>query len=142
MTRFAAVSFVLAVAASLSTALADDPRGTFEIDWYTVDGGGGTSSGGGFVLEGTIGQPDAGTMSGGTFELTGGFWAAATPQPCEEDLDGDGTIGLADLSQLLTSFGLCSGDPAYDPFADLDGDGCVNLADLSQLLTVFGLPCP
>ena len=29
----------------------------FAIDWYTVDGGGGASSGGSFTLSGTVGQP-------------------------------------------------------------------------------------
>lgn len=33
------------------------------------------STGGEFELSGTIGQPDAGKMSGGDFTLTGGFWA-------------------------------------------------------------------
>lgn len=46
----------------------------FSIDWFTVDGGGGTSTGGVFAVSGTIGQPDAGTMSGGTYTLQGGFW--------------------------------------------------------------------
>jgi hypothetical protein len=48
---------------------------SFSIDWFTIDGGGGTSSGGTYSLSGTIGQPDAGKMSGGTFTLDGGFWA-------------------------------------------------------------------
>jgi len=30
------------------------------IDWHTIDGGGGTSSGGVYSVVGTIGQPDAG----------------------------------------------------------------------------------
>jgi hypothetical protein len=48
----------------------------FNIDWFTIDGGGGTSGGGPFSLSGTIGQPDAGvTMTGGNFSLTGGFWS-------------------------------------------------------------------
>jgi len=46
----------------------------YSIDWYTVDGGGGTSSGGQYTLTGTIGQPDAGTLSGGPYLLQGGFW--------------------------------------------------------------------
>ena len=46
----------------------------FSIDWYTIDGGGGTSSNGQYVVSGTIGQPDAGAMSGGNFTLQGGFW--------------------------------------------------------------------
>src|SRR5258705_4746069 len=46
----------------------------YAVDWFTLDGGGGTSSGGSFTLTGTIGQPDAGTLSGGNYELQGGFW--------------------------------------------------------------------
>lgn len=45
------------------------------IDWWTVDGGGGTSTGGVYSVSGTIGQPDAGKMSGGQFTLVGGFWS-------------------------------------------------------------------
>ena len=48
--------------------------GQYTIDWSTVDGGGGTSTGGVFTVSGTIGQPDAGAMSGGDYSLTGGFW--------------------------------------------------------------------
>jgi hypothetical protein len=47
----------------------------FTVDWFTVDGGGGNSAGGVYSLSGTIGQPDAGAMSGGGFALTGGFWS-------------------------------------------------------------------
>ena len=47
----------------------------FSIDWFTIDGGGGTSTGGVYTVSGTIGQPDAGpTMSGGSYSLVGGFW--------------------------------------------------------------------
>jgi hypothetical protein len=48
--------------------------GSYEITWYTIDGGGGTSSGGPYVLTGTIGQPDGDWCSGGPYELLGGFW--------------------------------------------------------------------
>ncbi len=46
----------------------------YSIDWHTIDGGGGVSSGGGYSVAGTIGQPDAGTMTGGNWTLAGGFW--------------------------------------------------------------------
>jgi hypothetical protein len=46
----------------------------FALDWFTIDGGGGTSAGGAYSISGTIGQPDAGSMSGGSFALVGGFW--------------------------------------------------------------------
>lgn len=51
---------------------------TYSIDWYSIDGGGGTSSGGNYSLTGTIGQPDAGTLSGGSYTLTGGFMSIVT----------------------------------------------------------------
>jgi hypothetical protein len=42
----------------------------------TVDGGGGTSREGPFVLHGTIGQPEAGARaSSPPYTLTGGFWS-------------------------------------------------------------------
>jgi len=49
----------------------------FAINWHTIDGGGGTSTGGVYSVSGTIGQPDASqqTMAGGNYSLQGGFWA-------------------------------------------------------------------
>ena len=59
--------------------------GELDLSWNTVDSGGGTfSSGDGYALGGTIAQPDAGSLTGGTFTLSGGFWAgqaAPTPPP-------------------------------------------------------------
>jgi hypothetical protein len=46
----------------------------YTIDWHSVDGGGGTSTGGAYAVSGTIGQPDAGKLSGGNYTLEGGFW--------------------------------------------------------------------
>jgi hypothetical protein len=49
--------------------------GSYDLSWWTVDGGGGTSSGNGYTLNGTLGQPDAGTVaSGGGYTLAGGYW--------------------------------------------------------------------
>lgn len=48
--------------------------GQYELNWSTIDGGGGTSSGGPYTLTGTIGQPDAAYSAGGSYELLGGFW--------------------------------------------------------------------
>ncbi|PWU10785.1 MAG: hypothetical protein C5B50_24785 [Verrucomicrobia bacterium] len=54
------------------------PEPGLRLDWFTVDGGGGTSSDGEQILSGTIGQPDAGgPFTNSDFRLTGGFWAAA-----------------------------------------------------------------
>jgi hypothetical protein len=49
--------------------------GSYDLSWWTIDGGGGTSSGNGYTLNATLGQPDAGTLaSGGGYTLAGGFW--------------------------------------------------------------------
>ena len=51
-------------------------RGQYSIPWYTIDGGGGTSTNGQYSITGTIGQADAdGAMTGGSYSLTGGFWS-------------------------------------------------------------------
>jgi hypothetical protein len=56
--------------------------------WYVIASGGGESSGGGFRLDGTIGQPAVARLSGGNYTLQGGFWVeprgaipSATPTP-------------------------------------------------------------
>jgi hypothetical protein len=58
------------------TAFAARAQTNYTIDWFTIDGGGGTSAGGVYAVSGTIGQPDAsGAMTGGNYSLTGGFWS-------------------------------------------------------------------
>lgn len=58
----------------LAFALATSSQAQYALDWWTVDGGGGTSTGGVYSVSGTLGQPDAGTMTGGNFILESGFW--------------------------------------------------------------------
>ena len=55
---------------------------SYSIDWYTIDGGGGTSTGGVYSVSATIGQLDASPqpMTGGNFSLTGGFWSLVAVQ--------------------------------------------------------------
>ena len=69
--------FALLIAAALGLGSVSLHGQNLSIDWFTIDGGGGTSSGGDFALRGTIGQPDtnARPMTGGGFSLTGGFWS-------------------------------------------------------------------
>lgn len=49
---------------------------TYSIRSYTI-GGGGASTAKGYALNGTIGQPDAGSQKGGAYSLSGGFWSVA-----------------------------------------------------------------
>ena len=71
----------------------------FTIDWSTVDGGGGTSTGGVYAVSGTIGQPDAsGALSGGQYSVVGGFWSfIAVPTPGAPPLTIRGTTTNAVL---------------------------------------------
>ena len=59
---------------------------SFAVNWWTVDGGGGSSDGGLYLVSGTMGQAEAqGQSSGGVFAVSGGFWHApagpAAPAP-------------------------------------------------------------
>lgn len=58
--------------------VAAKPANGYELSWYTIDGGGAmNSTGGAYALGGTIGQPDAGALSGTGYTLSGGFWYGA-----------------------------------------------------------------
>lgn len=70
----------VAVVSAMALAAAGARAQSYSIDWYTIDGGGGVSSGGGYTVNGTIGQPDAGVMTGGPYTLSGGFWSVAAVQ--------------------------------------------------------------
>jgi hypothetical protein len=64
------------IASLLWTTSTETPAQPFEITSSTIDGGGGTSTGGVYAVSGTIGQPDAGTtLTNGQYSVTGGFWA-------------------------------------------------------------------
>ena len=56
----------------------------YSLSWSTVDSGGGRSSGDNYTLDGTIGQPDAATSSGGVYTLQGGYWSAFTVPGIED----------------------------------------------------------
>lgn len=135
--RFSAVLILAATAAAVHA----QPAPSIQLDWNTIDGGGGMFSfSRALQLGGTIGQHDAGTtMSGGGLTLTGGFWVVTTTgggAPCIGDLNGDGQVSLADLTLLLSEFGCVA-----NCTADLTNDGQVSLADLTLLLSHFGEIC-
>jgi len=75
----------------------------FSIDWFTIDGGGGTSTGGVYSVSGTVGQPDASAqpMTGGNFSLIGGFWALFAVQTPDAPLL---TIRLTPTNTAIVSW--------------------------------------
>lgn len=69
------VAFVLLITLFSLAGLARGQIDEYILNWWTVDGGGGSSKGNGYTLNGTLGQPDAGTVAtGGGYTLAGGFW--------------------------------------------------------------------
>ncbi len=76
--RLLTIFLSLAIAASASAHSGDVSASlsdSYDLSWNTVDGGGYTfSTGSGYSLGGTIGQPDAGALTGGRYTLGGGFW--------------------------------------------------------------------
>jgi hypothetical protein len=70
---------LLVIAVAILGVISASALGGYTLDWWTVDGGGAMfSSNGSYSLGGTIGQPDAGTSTGGTYTLSGGFWGGGT----------------------------------------------------------------
>jgi hypothetical protein len=133
---------LILVAVSVSgsaAALADD----FTVDWYTIDSGGQMwSTGGGFELGGTIGQADAGVtaMTGGSFELVGGFWAAP-PCWCLSDVNNDGLRDGLDVQEFIDCV-LAGG--VNCACADLYTDGALDLEDVDVFVSdlLAGDACP
>lgn len=150
------------VLAAMTLALAGMPAlAQFDLSWNTIDGGGSmfTTSGGTFNLDGTIGQPDAGTMSGGTFTLTGGFWAVtgAGSAICRGDLNCDGVIDFGDINpfilalsnwpQWLQTYPDC---PPQNADVNADGiyGGAQGFGDINPFISLLNsgggnpIPCP
>lgn len=75
------IAIFLSLAALLLLAGIALASGSYTMHWWTIDSGGETfSTGEGYSLGGTIGQPDAGpALSGGDYTLGGSFWGGAAP---------------------------------------------------------------
>jgi hypothetical protein len=107
----------------------------FELSRWTVDDGGGVfTTGGEFELSGTAGQPDAATMAGGSFQLTGGFWFPLVAGDC----DSDGGVNLFDYDD----FEPCLSGPDTSVTTgcrcqDVDRDGDVDLSDVALFQRSF-----
>jgi hypothetical protein len=76
VTRIVLAIFVLSIALTFSQVTTSaQTGGNYDLTWSAVESGGGMfSTGGTYSLGGTIGQADAGAMSGSSYLLAGGFW--------------------------------------------------------------------
>ncbi|MFO0856916.1 MAG: hypothetical protein U0640_06125 [Phycisphaerales bacterium] len=117
-------------------------------DWFTVDGGGTqTLTGGDLALLGTIGQPDAGTLTGaGGIEVQGGFWFAGVPYCDSIDFNNNSSFfDPEDIDAFLSVYGEgpCIPDTATCNDIDFNNDGSVfDPCDIDSFLLVFSEgPC-
>jgi hypothetical protein len=109
--------------------------GQYEITVFTIDGGGGVSSGGSYSVTGTVGQVDAHTnITGSTLMVGGGFWPA-TRCCCRRDFNANGEVNSQDFFDFLTRFF------AADPLADINCDGVINSQDFFDFLDQYFSGC-
>ena len=86
-------------------ALAATLTSTYSLDWFTFNNGGGSSSGGAYTLNSSIGQSLAGSSSGGSYTLGVGYWSAwadETPVSPTLQLDKAASAPIAAPGQTLT----------------------------------------
>ena len=59
-----------------------EPASGYDLSWWTVGGGGASTTGGIYTLGGTIGQADASQWAGGIYRLNSGFWSGVHLAAC------------------------------------------------------------
>jgi hypothetical protein len=121
---------------------ADEPT-PFDLNWYTIDGGGATYlAAGQYSLGATAGQPDAGSMSGGLFELGSGFWHGVIELSCYPNCDQSTTpplLNVLDFSCFINAFA------AGDSYANCDNSSTppvLNVLDFACFINAFAAGCP
>lgn len=102
---------LLTFAASLCAGAATAQ--SYSIDWHTIDGGGGTSTGGAYLVSGTMGQADAGNTSGGTYSLNGGFWLGPEGETIFDNIGGSANGGFGVTASTWTASKFCLGSQVY-----------------------------
>lgn len=77
------------------TARAQSSGGPFQITKSVTAGGGGRTQSTNLALEGTVGQPAAGPVGGGTYTLAGGFHTPETQAGCQFALSPNAGVAPA-----------------------------------------------
>ena len=134
----------MALAASLVSALllggmpvaTAQTGGPYDLSWHNI-GPGGSASGGSYDLLGSIGQPDAATMSGGPYSLTGGFLPGGPTCALAGDLNGDGQVTVLDIQMIAAAWPQATASFPYDQ----SGDGDLDIQDVTLVTAQFGDAC-
>jgi len=123
------ILLMIGIGTTLAIAIpaAAQSGGTFDLTWNSIDGGGGTSTGGTYELTGTIGQADTGVSSAGALVNSAGF------------LPGNFgcVVNLRDLVAFAQKW-LSRGTTG----ADFDHSGRVDIADFAIFSREWMDGCP
>jgi hypothetical protein len=131
----------------------------YQIDWYVIGAGGGTSTSTNYQLTGTIGQPIVGTSSSTNYSIDAGFWVGVAPTGGCSYIDGDvNNNGAFNGIDVTYSVGYFKGGPV-PPYScdcnssswfvagDVNGNCAFNGIDVSYMVGYFKggpspIPCP
>jgi hypothetical protein len=85
---------LLAAAVMSSAVLAQSASASYQVPRQSIDGGAGRATSASYTLNGTIGQPDAGTTkTSASYTLRGGFHRAAPAAPLPDPIFSNGFEG-------------------------------------------------
>ncbi len=119
---------ILIICLLINVTVLGQSGGDYVISRSRVASGGGMSRGGQFVLSGTIGQPDAGYLGGGNYELLGGFWVG-------------GPLCIIEFEDFAR-FAIYWMQSGTDLPADLFEDGVIDYDDLLEFANLWLCICP
>ena len=112
-----------------------------DLSWHTVDGGGAEASGEGFTLLATIGQADAGVLSGVGYEISGGFCLGGAAA-CYANCDGSTSAPVLNVNDFVCfQQKYAAGDVA----ANCDGSTSVPLLNVNDFVCFqqkYAAGCP
>jgi hypothetical protein len=131
-----AASLVIALLLSSVPAALAQTGGPYDLSWHNI-GPGGRASGGSYDLLGSVGQPDAATMSGGSYTLTGGFLPGGPTCALAGDLDNDGQVTVLDIQLIAAAWPQAVASFPYDQ----SGDGDLDIQDVILVAAQFGDAC-
>jgi hypothetical protein len=129
--------YALAAPASAQTG------GGFDLSWWSVDCGGGVASSGSLSMTCTLGQPDAGQMSGGAFTLSGGFLGGGGgPPPCYANCDGSTSPPVLTVNDFICFQSQFASGASY---ANCDGSTSIPTLTVNDFICFqshFAAGCP
>ena len=127
------LSLLLVILVAAGSAVAAPVGEGWQVQSMVVAGGGRVWNGDSASLGGTIGQSAVGIVSGGTSQISQGFWQAYASGSCchlRADIDHDGAGPfITDLIYLVSYMFMDGAAPPCNEEADVDGNGEVVIID-------------